>query len=160
MRIHYILGSNLANFLNEFKQMDVDYDFCKIGLYQGFRFFSPIDLDEDTCQFILATNDENEIVGVLKFKRYKTSNHDYVSEDEFKSYTKSIKTYKGIRFVDVREDCRKQGIAREMIKCLCDMTITEGDKTHIQLGMLTPLGKKAKLKDIFKEYLPNTTIKI
>ena len=63
-------------------------------------------------------------------------------------------------FVDVREDFRKMGIARQMISYFCNITEKEGAKTAIRLGRLTSLGKDAKLLDIFREYLPGRDVKL
>lgn len=159
MKIHYVKGEELQDFLNKFNTMDVTFESFSGGIYKGFDIFSPIDLDEPKCNFIISTNGD-DIVGVIKFKRYKTRNHDYLSEDDFKSYKTGIKNYKGIMFVDVREDYRRNGIATKMIKYICEITKAEGTKSGFRLGKITKLGKYAKLLNIFKTYLPNGDIKI
>lgn len=160
MKTFYIEGNNIYNFISKFNEMDIDYSRFSLGIFKGFEGFSPIDLEENKCNFILSVNETNDIVGVIKFKRYKMSNHDYLSENDFNSYKNGIKNYKGIMFVDVREDFRRKGVSRSMIKLLADITNTETSKTAIRLGKLTHLGKQAKLLEIFKEYLPNRDIKL
>lgn len=159
MKIHYVKGEELLDFLNKFKTMDVAFEDFSGGIYEGFDIFSPIDTDEPKCNFIISTHDNN-IVGVIKFKRYKMRNHDYLSEDDFKSYKTGIKNYKGIMFVDVRKDYRRNGIATNMIKHICEITKAEGRKSGFRLGKLTPLGKDAKLLNIFKTYLPDGDVKL
>lgn len=160
MNISCVLGKDLETYLAKFNDMKVNYDRFSPGIFEGFEGFSPIDVVEDKCQFIIATTKDNEVVGVIKFKRYKSSNHDFLSEDDFLSYKKGIKNYKGIMFVDVREDFRKMGIAKQMISHFCNITEKEGTKTAIRLGRLTSLGKDAKLLDIFREYLPGRDVKL
>ncbi|MBQ8997081.1 MAG: GNAT family N-acetyltransferase [Clostridium sp.] len=159
MRVYCVNGDEITEFLNNFNKIEVSYESFSGGIYNGFDIFSPIDLDEPKCKFIFAADEEN-ILGVIKFKRYKMRNHDYLSEEEFKTYKTGIKNYKGIMFVDVKDDYRRNGIAKEMIKYLCDITKAEGPKTGFRLGKLTPLGKKANLISIFKTYLPNGDIKL
>lgn len=160
MKINHVLGKNISSYIKELNEMKVNYERFSPGIFEGFEGFSPIDIQEDKCQFIIATNEQKDIVGAIKFKRYKFNNHEFLSEDNFFSSENEIKNYKGIMFVDVREDYRKQGIARKMIKYLCDMTKMEGNKTAIRLGKLTYLGKEAKLLNIFKEYLPKGDVKL
>lgn len=160
MKTLYIEGNNICDFVSKFNKMDIDYKRFSFGIFEGFEGFSPIDLEENQCNFIISVNTNNDIVGVIKFKRYKMNNHEYLSEDNFNSYKKGIKNYKGIMFVDVREDFRRKGVARNMIKLLADITNKETSKTAIRLGKLTHLGKQAKLLEIFKEYLPNNDIKL
>lgn len=159
MKIHYVKGEQLLDFLNNFNVLEVSYESFSGGIYKGFDIFSPIDLDEPKCNFIISTYDNN-ILGVIKFKRYKLRNHDYLSEDDFKFYKAGIKNYKGIMFVDVREEYRRNGIATNMIKYICEITKAEGHKSGFRLGKLTPLGKDAKLLNIFKMHLPNGDIKL
>lgn len=160
MKIVHILGENLKSYLIEFNEMKVNHERFSPGIFENFEGFSPIDIDEHKCQFIIATNEEKDVIGVIKLKRYKFFNHEFLSEEDFQAHKKRIKNYKGIMFIDVREDFRKQGVARQMIKHLCDITKEEGTKTSIRLGKLTHLGKEAKLLNIFKEYLPEWDIKL
>ena len=160
MNVFHISGENISDFLSKFNKMEIDYKNFSFGIFKGFEGFSPIDLDWKECQFIIATDDFNNVIGVIKFKRYKLLNHEYLSEEDFNSYKNGIKNYKGIMFVDVREDYRRQGIAKQMIKLFCDITDKETSKTCVRLGKLTNLGRDAKLLEIFKEYLPDRDIRL
>lgn len=158
MQVFYVKGNDIKEFIGNFNDMNVNYDSFQFGIYEGFEGFSPIDIDEGKCQFILASNEDNDIIGVIKFKRYKQRNHEYLTEEDFTS--KPRLNYKGIMFVDVREDYRRKGVATEMIKLFSDITDKEGDKTSVVLGKLTHLGRDAKLLDIFKQHLPNNKVKL
>ena len=83
MNISCVLGKDLETYLAKFNDMMVNYDRFSPGIFKGFEGFSPIDVVEDKCQFIIATTEDNEVVGVIKFKRYKSSNHDFLSEEDF-----------------------------------------------------------------------------
>lgn len=160
MKIFYVNGNDMVGFISKFNIMEIDYDKFSPGIFKGFEGFSPIDIEENQCNFIVSINEANDIIGVIKFKRYKMSNHAYLSEEDFNAYENGIKNYKGIMFVDVREDFRQKGVARNMIKHLADITNEETSKTAIRLGKLTYMGKQAKLLKIFKEYLPNRDVKL
>lgn len=161
MSIYCVTSEMLGGFLNNFNKLNISYKDFSGGIFEGFDFFSPIDIESSYCNFIISVDDSNQdIIGVIKFKRYRSSNHEYLSEEEFLSSKRKIKNYKGIMFVDVKDSYRNKGIATNMIKYLCELTNSEVTKTGFRLGKLTPLGKKANLLSIFKEFSISNDIKI
>lgn len=124
-------------------------------VYQGFNYFSNVDLIESSAdfgnQFIVAYSDEG-IIGVLKYKRYEKKTHKYVPENE--RTTKN--TYLAVRFIDVRKDKRQKGLAKELIMVLN----REFDQLEtLVLSPLTSLGVRAKLKKLFTHICFNAKVK-
>lgn len=124
-------------------------------VYQGFNYFSNVDLVESSSdfgnQFIVAYSDEG-ILGVLKYKRYEKKTNKYVPEAE--RTTKN--TYLAVRFIDVRKDKRHKGLAKELILVLN----SEFDQLEtLVLSPLTSLGVKAKLKKLFTHICFNAKVK-
>lgn len=109
--------------------LEIDTKNYSVPIYIGFRYFSPIDKEDNDFEYLLAMEDE-KIVGVLKLGTLKTDKTRYVS------------------YVDVAESYREKGIARTLYRELND--VVRGEKLVVN-SPLTGLGKKAKLDKILKQ---------
>ena len=162
MKIEFVKGDNFKEYVDSLNRMDIDTESYNINMFKGFAYFSPIDLNSDGSNFLVAVDENiNQIVGVLKIKRYALSNHKYVSEEEIINKFFTNKTYIGVRYLDVRVDYKRKGIATELIKNICNIINQEANiKTEIKLSFLTQEGSIAKLNQIFKKYAKNIKISI
>jgi len=85
----------------------------------------------------------DEIIGVLKYKRYARKNHQTVLEKD----KNKIKIYVAIRFVGVKETYKRQGVATNLFKRLSEDI---GPNDHLVLSPLTKEGRAAKLLEVAK----------
>lgn len=129
------------------RNYSVDAEGWSVPVFEGFRYFSPIDFKQQEIgtRFILATYKE-EIVGVMKTKRYAQDNHAYVDEKE----KRTIPNYIAIRYVDVREDFKRRGMASALYKHL--NTRLNSSDTVIS-SPLSAEGEKAALHTIRTTYI-------
>lgn len=100
---------------------------------------------EEGCQYLLYLNEQEEVVGILKWKRYGIPNHEYVQEDESKE------SYVAIRFVDVVAECRDKGVAISLIKHWSENNLRFNDK--VVGGKATPKGKEVNIHRWMKREL-------
>lgn len=119
-------------------------DKSSVPVFAEFRYLSPIDLSEEGSEYntkYIVAYRSDEIIGVLKYKRYARRTHQTVLEkDKHKT-----KNYIAIRFVDVKEPFKRQGVATNLITRLSKEV---GPNDHLVLSPLTKEGKTAKLLDI------------
>lgn len=162
MRFEFIKGNDLKKSIKSLNEMEVDDKTYNIPMYKDFSYFSPVDLESDGSNFFIAVDEEiNEIVGVLKIKRYTKDTYKYIPEEEIWNQIFVNKMCIGVKFLDVREDYQRRGIATELIKQMCNMVNKEVDlKTKIELSFLTKAGSKAKLDKIFKKYIKGLKVNI
>lgn len=92
------------------------------------RFFVDLDINQGElgCQYLfLLENDK--IIGAIKWKRYSIPHHQFVSEDD------TQESYVAIRLVDIHENYRQKGYAKELVKywgihCLKENDLVVGGK--------------------------------
>jgi hypothetical protein len=90
-----------------------------IEYYKEFELMSPSffkhvddpDTPEFGTQYLLYLNEQQKVLGILKWKRYGIPHHEFVSEEE--AFQKE--NYVAIRFIDVAVSERKKGIAIALI---------------------------------------------
>ena len=117
----------------------------------GFTYFSTLDIGTEGnsagYEFIVASKDK-EILGLLLFARLNREQNPCKKGGTLNLF-----------YVDVREDVRNKGIAKQLFagwaKYLED---TENKKEFIQLSSETILGKQAKIHSIAKKTLANHII--
>lgn len=117
----------------------------------GFTYFSTLDIgvqgNLDGYKFIVASKD-NEILGLLLFARL----------NEEQNPCKKCGTL-NLFYVDVREDVRNKGIAKQLFAGWAKYLEDAGSKKEfIQLSSETILGKQAKIHLIAKKALVNHII--
>ena len=141
MSIVYGTTQSLVEYLNShgtYFENDTEY-------YEGFELLQPYafqlsDLKnspENGCQYLVRLNEKQEIIGVLKWKRYSLPDHLFVPENE-KDQTDN---YIAIRFIDIHKDYRKRGIAKELALALSQRL----DDSPIVGGKATPSGKESNI---------------
>lgn len=129
------------------QKLAVDESTMSVPVFEGFHYFSPEDFKEHEVgtRFIVATEQSTgEVVGVLKFKRYDSEDHSFVSEENAVSTT----NYVAVRYVNVRSDCKRRGIAKKLYEELNE-SVVHADAV-IGSG-LSEEGRLAKLGEIRKE---------
>lgn len=120
--------------------------FSGFSLMQPY-FFSNADSSIETgCQYLVAFNQQNLPIGVLKWKRYSLPDHKYVPEH----LANQVDSYLAIRLIDVRADYRQKGVATALVK---KFTENIPSNNNIVGGKATALGKQAKIHDLFKKLL-------
>lgn len=113
--------------------------------YDGFDLVRPLFgelydagyLPELGCQYLLAL-EAGEVVGVLKWKRYRLPDHAYVPEDD----ADAEENYLAIRFVDVKQAYRQTGIAKALLRAFSER---EAEELPIVGGRATPAGERANI---------------
>lgn len=162
----------------EFQQLlsqqcyQVSYDRVSVGIYEGFTFVSPEDLEQVGNLYVVACLD-GQLVGVLKVKRYEEKTHRYVSEAEFLTPTyyqtgrlkPPIKTYLGVRYIDVHQDFRQQGLSWVLFaRFNAFLERQEQLSPHLKvkqpvlLSFLTEEGKRANLLTLSRKALPSQRV--
>lgn len=120
---------------------DTDVIHDHIDYYEGFRYASPLDLNETDVRFIVA-RDQATVIGILKYARFTDRGYARASEGTPNSHL-------GIYYIDVREDRRRQNVSRKLIDALRQTT----SPPHIvELSPLTKNGKQAKLVETFQRH--------
>lgn len=149
MEIICVEGKNMPMYSKCINPIPVDTTY--MGNYlQNFRFVTQSDFLASDDIFIIAQVGK-DIVGMLKFKRYAQSDHRYVPEHE----RAKLQTYLCIRYIDVREDCKHQGIAKCMISSFANLVATTYPTKQVRLSPLSQEGKAANLDKLFKLALPS-----
>ena len=110
--------------------------------FDGFRFASPHDLDEGRNRFVIATDADGVVVGILKYDRFTNNTYERTHEGDPKSHL-------GVFWVDVREDHRQQGVSRLLVQGLRDTTVPPH---AVELSELTKMGRRAKLLETFRRH--------
>lgn len=131
------------------KGLEVDEDTISVPVFRGFSFLSPFDFTftgSERNTYFLSAMVNNSVVGVMKLKRYHLKTHMTVLEEDKDKYD----NYVAIRYMDVREDARRQGIATMLFESL-NAWIEPNQK--IVMSALTMLGKKAKLDEKGKKVM-------
>ena len=110
-------------------------------IFNGFHYFSTMNLSESfSCEpptFIVSKNDNNEIIGVLKYGLYDKGNKwEHI----------------GINYVDVAEEYQNKGIATKLLKKMDNII----PKESMIISSFIDNKKLEKqivkmLKDVFKE---------
>lgn len=130
MNIKVLKTKELINFINS-KSINVNAKDYSVPIYEGFTFFSPIDLEERDETIFIVYEEDNYVVGVLKLGLTKEKSKDirYVS------------------YVDVHKDFRQKGVGTELYRALNTVDL---ETNTIINSSLTKMGKEAKLNVIFK----------
>lgn len=123
--------------------------------YEGFHLMSPRFFDDGDamrgaeygCQYLLALNAEQEVIGILKWKRYGIPNHDFISEEKCGEED----SYIGIRFIDVESSNRRKGIALSLVKHWSQHIVRPEDK--VVGGKATEMGRQSGIHDWMKREL-------
>jgi GNAT superfamily N-acetyltransferase len=145
-----VIFGETNNIVKYFNDYPVYYD-DGIGYYEGFdlmrpAFFNNYDLGhtpEVGCQYLLRLGEDGEVIGVIKWKRYGLPDHQFVSEGE----KNEVNNYIAIRFVDVHENHRRKGVAKELVVALSQRL----DDECIVGGQATPSGRKCNIHLWMKE---------
>lgn len=134
--------NDIAFFFREIgtrKEDDVEYyknfDLMKPSIFHNFKQGMN---SEVGCRYLLLL-EGNEVIGVLKWKRYGLPNHEFVSEDE----VNEKESYVAIRLIDVNEKYRQEGHALELIRYWSRNILRLED--IVVGGKATPKGKGANI---------------
>lgn len=131
--------------------------------YTGFDLMSPTFFEhtepsaEDGCLYLVALNQQNEPIGVLKTKRYGLPLHEFVPEEK----ASAEDSYVSIRLIDVRKDMQNTGLAKELIH-YWSQSILNPDDTIVG-GSATPKGMATNIhqwidRTTTQRYEPNELI--
>lgn len=126
----------------------------EIVYYEGFDLMRPSFFEnmEDTgypeygCRHLLSLNEQKEVVGVLKYKRYSIPGHHFVPEEE----ANEVESYIAIRFIDVKQSARKQGVALSLVQEFSSML---HEDELIVGGKATTKGREANIHTWFEREL-------
>lgn len=117
--------------------LTLDIDSRPMPVYDGFHYFSPLDLSLDGRYILLK--DGEQVVGVILYDRFRTRSKDRAGNA----------THIGIYYVDVHRDYRKQGISQQLVAHLRAAT----EPPHVvELSPLTDDGYAAKLVQTFARH--------
>lgn len=131
----------------------IDEKTMNIPVFDGFYYFAPFDFEKHAftrgSRFIVAIDTKtNQIIGVMKIKRYNLVDHSFVPE----SKKDEIPHYIAILYVDVHRSWKQRGIATALYKEL-NKQIT---KPNVICGTaLSKEGKLAKLDQLRKRIITN-----
>lgn len=128
--------------------------------YTGFDLMSPTFFEhtepshEHGCRYLVALNQQNEPIGVLKTKRYGLPLHEFVPEEK----ASAEDSYVAIRLIDVREDVQRFGVARQLIQYWSESVLRPNDV--IVGGSTTPKGLATDIhhwidRETTQRYEPN-----
>lgn len=115
----------------ESKELEIDNKNFNIPMYEGFCYFSPLDLEDKDDTIFIVHECDDIITGILKLGLT----------------TEKKKSVRYVSYVNVHKDYRKQGIATKLYKAINDIDL---ETDTIINSFLTKLGKEAKLNVIFK----------
>lgn len=134
----------------------VEQYFSQVGTYveeettyfNGFELMQPYmfsdfklgDTPENGCQYLIALNDNDEVCGVLKWKRYSLPDHQFVPENE----AEPEDNYNAIRLIDVRKDQRNIGIAKTLMRAFSNLLSKE---EFVVGGRATSMGKVTNIHE-------------
>lgn len=141
-----VQGGNIELLLKYHTSVEPDpYYFGQV--FKGFHYYSPQDFTDGDSIFILAMY-RSEVIGVLKVKRYAIHNNRFVKENEI------IRNYIAIRYIDVRQDFKNNGIGTTLIKLLAYYLKYKDSTNVIKVSPLSEEGQQFKVSDKIKASLP------
>lgn len=102
MKIEMIKHNDLLNLIYSWNRYEYMLEIDDNNSFKGFHYFSPVNFDYYAKEdFIVAFNENSEIIGVLAYGWYGFKNEE---------------KYRGFSFIDVRMDYRNKGVSKELIK--------------------------------------------
>lgn len=104
---------------------------------------------ETGCQYLVYIDEQEQPLGVLKWKRYGLPHHQFIREEE--AY--EANSYLAIRLVDVKTSERNKGIALSLVRAF---TKRHGHHGYVVGGKATPSGNIANIHDWMKRELSQT----
>lgn len=128
---------------------EINNETYSIPIYQNFRYFSPYDLTpEEEANMYVAALENGEIIGILKMKRYETEDHEHIPE----SRKNEQDTYIAIRYIDVRQEWKRKGVATQIFRFLNDFVV---GSDHIVGSGETGEGYEAGIYEVRKKIITN-----